>query len=145
MKKVKALIVALLIAAAAIVSTAPMHAAPSQIWPNTAVPAVIDVGPDVPVELGVTFRSNTNGNITGVRFYKGPNNTGTHLGSLWTSTGTLLARATFANETASGWQQVNFSTPVAISANTLYVASYHTNTNGHFSITSNYFATSGVS
>src|SRR5262249_62373126 len=28
-------------------------------------------------------------------------------------------------ESRSGWQQVNFKTPVAITANTVYVASYH--------------------
>ena len=44
---------------------------------------------------------------------------------LWTSTGTLLASATFTGETATGWQQVSFATPVAISANTTYVASYY--------------------
>ena len=40
--------------------------------------------------------------------------------------GTLLASATFTNESASGWQQVNFSNPVPITAGTTYVASYHT-------------------
>ena len=30
--------------------------------------------------------------VTGIRFYKAATNTGTHVGSLWTSTGTLLAR-----------------------------------------------------
>ena len=77
-----------------------------------------------------------------MRFYKGVNNTGTHLGHLWSSTGTLLATATFTGESASGWQQVNFSNPVAISANTVYVASYYTQ--GHWSYDWNYFATSGV-
>ena len=72
--------------------------------------------------------------MTGVRFYKASTNTGTHIGSLWTSSGTLLASATFANETASGWQQVNFSTPVAISANTTYVAAYLA-PKGHYSDT----------
>ena len=38
--------------------------------------------------------------------------------------GTLLASATFSNETASGWQQVNFSSPVSITAGTTYIASY---------------------
>src|SRR5206468_7863656 len=109
-------------------------AAPSTIWPTTAVPAILDSGPDTAVELGVTFRSNTSGYITGLRFYKGPNNTGTHVGNLWANTGGWLATATFTNETASGWQQVNLSTPVAITANTNYVASYYT-TNGHFAVT----------
>ena len=51
----------------------------------------------------------TNGYISGVRFYKGTTNTGVHIGNLWTTSGTLLATATFTNESASGWQQVNFS------------------------------------
>src|SRR4030095_13874416 len=83
------------------------------------------------------------GFITGVRFYKGVNNTGTHVGSLWSSAGALLARATFTGETASGWQQVNFSSPVAITANTVYVASYFSPT-GDFPVDRSYFATAGV-
>jgi hypothetical protein len=92
------------------------------------------------VTLGVKFTSDVNGYITGLRFYKGSGNTGTHLGRLWTSTGTLLASVTFTNETASGWQQVTFSTPVAITAGTVYVAAYHT-TVGRYAITRSYFAT----
>ena len=61
-------------------------------------------------------RRRRTGSITGVRFYKDAANTGTHTGSLWTSTGTLLATATFNNETASGWQQVTSRTPVAVTA-----------------------------
>ena len=34
------------------------------------------------------------------RFYKGTGNNGTHTGSLWSATGTLLATGTFTNETA---------------------------------------------
>ena len=40
----------------------------------------------------------------GIRFYKAVANTGTHVGSLWTASGQLLASATFTGETASGWQ-----------------------------------------
>ena len=47
------------------------------------------------------FRSDTAGFIKGVRFYKGSQNTGTHVGSLWTASGTRLATATFADETAT--------------------------------------------
>src|SRR6202007_2549948 len=50
---------------------------------------------------------------------------------------TLLAQATFTSETASGWQQVLFSTPVAITANTGYVVSYHSP--GFFSYDPGYF------
>jgi hypothetical protein len=122
--------------------TVPLTAV-ATLWPGTAVPEVVDGGPDSAVELGVKFRSDVAGNITGIRFYKASANTGTHVGNLWTSTGTLLATATFTGETASGWQQVNFATPVPITANTVYVASYHAN-NGHFSFNDNYFLVNGV-
>src|SRR5205085_11559420 len=117
--------------------------ATNTIWPSTAAPAVLDVGPDTPVELGVSFKADVNGYITGIRFYKSSSNTGTHVGNLWSSTGQLLASATFTNETASGWQQVNFANPVAVTANTVYVASYHS-TIGHWSADWNFFASSGV-
>lgn len=58
---------------------------------------------------------------------------------MWSSSGTLLATATFSNETASGWQQVNFANLVAITAGTTYAASYHTNT-GEYSADPNVFA-----
>jgi hypothetical protein len=77
------------------------------------------------LQLGMKFRSSVNGTVTGVRFYKQTGNAGTHIGQLYNSTGGLLAQATFVNETASGWQQVDFSSPVAITANTTYVISYH--------------------
>jgi len=112
------------------------------IW-GTAVPGVADAGADSAVELGVKFRSDTNGTVTGIRFYKASTNTGTHVGNLWSSTGTKLATVTFTNETASGWQQMNFSTPVVITANTVYVASYHTNV-GHYSGDQGYFTGKGM-
>ncbi|MBX3300743.1 MAG: DUF4082 domain-containing protein [Nitrospira sp.] len=113
------------------------------LWPSTTVPGVVAAGDTNSVELGVKFRSDVNGSITGIRFYKASTNTGTHVAHLWTSTGTLLATATFTGETASGWQQVLFASPVSITANTIYVASYHA-PNGRYSIDSNYFATTGV-
>jgi hypothetical protein len=59
-------------------------------------------------------------------------------GDLWSSSGTLLATATFSGETASGWQQVNFSQPVVVTAGTTYVASYHTSV-GEYAVNRNYF------
>ena len=40
------------------------------------------------VELGVKFTAEVDGQIAGVRFYKGPRNVGTHTGSLWTAPAT---------------------------------------------------------
>ena len=116
---------------------------PCTLWASSAVPGQIEEADPNSVELGVKFRSDVDGLITGIRFYKGPNNTGTHVGSLWTGAGELLAQATFTGETASGWQQVDLATPVAITANTIYVASYHA-PNGFYSGEDLYFANSGV-
>lgn len=116
---------------------------PCTIWPSSATPGTADAGAFSPLELGVQFRADTSGYITGIRFYKSAANTGTHVGDLWSSSGGLLGSATLTSETGSGWQQVNFPSPVAVTANTVYVASYHTNV-GHFSEDLNYFATSGV-
>ena len=114
-------------------------AAGSSGFSASAVPGTVTVNDPNPIELGVQFSASTAGSITALRFYKGPQNTGTHTGNLWSATGTLLASAPFTNETASGWQQVNLPTPVAITAGTTYFASYHTN--GYYSATPNYFAT----
>jgi hypothetical protein len=120
-------------------STAALAVCPCSIWdPAVDKPAVVDAGDGNAVELGVKFYPESPGYITGLRFYKSAANTGTHIGNLWTAGGSLIATAPFVNETASGWQEVRFQTPVAVAANTVYVASYHTST-GHYSITSGYF------
>ncbi len=121
-------------------TTAAAATASATLWPSTVTPGTVDTKEASALELGVKFTADTNGYITGLRFYKSAGNTGTHLANLWTSTGQLLATATFTSESASGWQQVNFATPVAITAGTTYVASYYTSS-GHFSVDRNYFAT----
>ncbi|MEZ4867702.1 MAG: DUF4082 domain-containing protein [Caldilineaceae bacterium] len=123
--------------------TVPSFSCPCSIWDGTATPAVAAVNESLAIELGVKFRSEIAGYITGIRFYKGATNTGTHIGNLWSSSGELLATATFVNESASGWQAVTFGTPVFIDANTTYVASYHT-TVGQYAFDSGYFASSGL-
>src|SRR5262249_44122056 len=100
---------------------------PFPIWSPPATPRRDDAAASNWVQVGVRFTPAVGGTITGLRFYKGPINTGAHVADLWSSSGQLLATATFTNETASGWQQVSFSQPVAVTAGTTYVASYHTN------------------
>ena len=112
------------------------------LFSSSDTPAILSNSDTSQVNLGVRFTSSSAGTITGIKYYKGANDTGTHTGSLWSSTGTLLATATFTNETASGWQTVTFSNPVAIAAGTTYVASYHSN--GRYASTSNYFTTARV-
>ena len=114
------------------------------LWSNSDVPGTIDSKDKQAIEVGVRIMSDTNGTITGLRFYKSAANTGIHVANLWTSTGQLLATATFTNETATGWQQVNFDTPVSVTAGVTYIASYFA-PNGHYSADNNYFTTQGIS
>lgn len=72
------------------------------------------------IETGVRFRVTQPGTITGIRFLKGQGVAGTHIGHLWTNTGTQLAQATFT-ETASGWQEVAVS--VHINSGITFLAS----------------------
>lgn len=104
------------------------------------VPANLTTGDSTTnLELGMKFTSNVSGQITAVRFYKAPTNTGTHIGNVWSATGTLLGTQTFVGETASGWQEQVLNTPVNIVAGTSYTVSYHT-TNGQWSMNNPYFA-----
>ncbi len=133
---------------AAVLVTVTLYAAPAiaqpwgcpcSIWvptdtPTTASATDNNVGNNGGVELGVTFRSSVDGFATGVRYYRGgAQNSGPHIGSVWdpSAPGTPLAQATFTNETTSGWQQVDFATAATLEADTNYVASYHSETDGY--------------
>jgi hypothetical protein len=101
---------------------------PCSIWQNgTPTGAAESIDPNAQT-TGVRFQASSSGFITGVRFYKYADNTGSHIGTLWSSTGTLLASGTFTGETSTGWQELNFSSPVAVTAGTTYVASYFSST-----------------
>ncbi len=113
------------------------------VFADTATPASVGWDDEDPINVGMKFVPDVDGTVTGMRFYKGPENTGTHTGALWTATGGPLASATFGTETASGWQSVRFPTPVAVTAGTTYVVSYHTAV-GRYAATINGFAQAGV-
>lgn len=125
---------------------------PAQTWtlrtaaPNTVslldgvTPTTASTNDTSAVELGMAFTPSQSGTVTGVRFYKGSGNTGTHTGSLWSSAGTRLGQVTFTNETASGWQVASFATPIAVTAGTTYVVSYYAPV-GRYSSTPSYFTT----
>jgi hypothetical protein len=115
----------------------PASACPCSLWTPSTIPP-IDTDASA-VEVGMRFQSDTAGYITGVRFYKAAENAGVHVGSLWSNTGTLLARGAFVDESTSGWQQLNFATPVAIAAHTSFVVSYHTDA-GYYAASGGYFA-----
>lgn len=87
------------------------------------------------VNVGVKFKSDRAGVITGIKYFSpaGNNAAGTDIGQLWAcavadcvpaSGGTQLASVSFPSDTTAGWKQAMFSTPVTITPNTYYVASY---------------------
>ena len=134
----------------------PSTAAPttvSQAGPTTVapVPAATELGffgeytptrvdPETrATEVGMRFKSDVPGTITGMRFYKFATNTGTHVGTLWDVNGNVLARVTFTNETSAGWQRANFATPVGITPGAEYVVSYLA-PNGQYASEQYYFS-----
>ncbi len=114
------------------------------IWSNSYTPSENEYASGS-YDVGVKFTASQAGEVTGVRFYKQTWMGGyTHVGYLWSSSGTMLAKATFTGESSYGWQQVSFSNPVAISANTTYIVSFSTG-GGYFGISGGFFNAGGVS
>ncbi|MBO3743305.1 DUF4082 domain-containing protein [Actinoplanes flavus] len=111
---------------------------PSTLFGNR-VPKVPAADDGSAVTLGVRFTPQTDGTVTGVRFYKGQGNTGTHRGTIWSADGEQLRTGTFTDETASGWQTLKFSSPLRVTANTTYVASYYA-PNGRYSADERFFS-----
>jgi hypothetical protein len=106
---------------------------PCSIWtPSLTVPWMVDSNDGAAVEVGLKFTTDVGGMVNGLRFYKAATNTGSHVGHLWTKSGTLLSTVTFSGESSSGWQQANFASPAIIQPNTIYVISYYA-PNGHYS------------
>ena len=122
------------------VTTAPTTVS---LFTASNTPAQTNLNDGSQLEVGVKFTSSVAGQITALKFYRSASDTGADLLDLWTTTGTMLASVTFTNTAASGWQTVALSTPVAISANTTYVASYHTT--GAYVATDNFFTTAFTS
>ena len=84
------------------------------------------------------FRASVNGFVTGIRYYK-PQHVDRHpRRQPLDGTGTRLGNVTFTNESASGWQQATFASPIPVTAGTTYVASYFTP--GRYAVNSTYFA-----
>jgi hypothetical protein len=102
-----------------------------KLWPAT--PAILPpTNEDASVTLGIKFRSSVSGFVKGVRFFSADDAVlapGSYTGQLWSTQGVLLASGTFTNISNSNWQELVFATPVLITANTIYVASYHTTGN----------------
>ncbi|HVX47411.1 MAG TPA: DUF4082 domain-containing protein [Mycobacteriales bacterium] len=108
------------------------------LWRFADQPRIADVGRADAAVLGVRLSPEHAGTITGISFWKGAQNTGRHVGSLW-SEGKQLATGTFTNESATGWQHLTFARPVTVRAGESLVAAYVA-PHGHYAATPGFFA-----
>ena len=123
-------------------TTGATNPCPCTLFRSVDTPAVTQF--DSPVELGMRWRPSVNGSVTALRFYKTVGDPGTHRGTLWSSSGQQLATGTYTGESGAGWQTLTLSTPIAVTAGTTYVVSYHTSA-GRYGYTGGYFATDRTS
>ena len=107
---------------ATVVVSGPSSALPHSLF-TTQTPAIPSASDGVPYELGMKFQVARTGRITAIRYWKAAGDDGTHIGRIWSITGTLLTSVTFGAETASGWQQQALPTPLTVQANSTYVVS----------------------
>jgi hypothetical protein len=114
--------------------------APAQRLFTSQTPALKSNNDGVNYELGLRFTATVPGQITGVRFYKSPSESGTHTGKIYATSGALLGSVTFTGETASGWQDAKLASPITITANTEYVVTVNTG-NKYYVATVNGLAT----
>ena len=91
---------------------------------GNASPTLQDTSDTSSVNLGLRITTSVAGQVLGVRFYKQAGNGGTHIAGLWSSTGALLAQATFTGESATGWQEVMFAQPVSVAAGSTFTVGY---------------------
>lgn len=112
-------------------------------------PASLSASDGVPYELGTVFTPASDGTVTQVRFFKSAQESGQHVGHIWSyDDQKLLATVTFRTETGAGWQSATLAPPLWLKAGTRYVVtvnsnSYFTSTLGGLTntITSGYLST----
>jgi methionine-rich copper-binding protein CopC len=109
---------------------------PCSLFRPTDTPA--GTGTGGALEMGTRIRTDANGWITGVRFFKTAGDPGTHTGTLWSAAGAQLATGTYTGESGSGWQTLSFAQPVQVTAGSSYVVSYFSSA-GRYGYTTQYF------
>jgi hypothetical protein len=105
-----------------VTTVAASNTAPVSLF-TAQTPATTDATDGQGITLSTRFTSDLDGNVTGVRFYRAATAPTSVIGLLYSDAGVELARATFGTLT-TGWNSVNFATPVAVNAGTYYRAAY---------------------
>jgi hypothetical protein len=109
------------------------------LWPDSVRPAQRPDSDTDSVELGTSFRSSTDGQVAGIRFFRPVANTGRYTGRLWSDDGRQLATVSFTSDGTVGWQTARLDKPVPLQAGRWYVASYHA-PSGRYADDQGYFA-----
>jgi hypothetical protein len=108
----------------------------------TTTPATADGGDGSAYEMGVKIRPSQDLRLTGVAFHKATTNTGPHTGRIWQLGKNGLYyqvnAATFAAETASGWQTVPLAAKLVAGGDYMVSVSFLA---GHYSLDAHYFDT----
>ena len=119
-----ALLACLGLAVALLAGATPASAATESLFSSVTPSRASD--PDATaVTVGTKITVKASGRLTGVRFYKGTGNTGTHTGAIFIADGGLSVRGTFTNESASGWQTWKPASAVYVAAGTELVVAVH--------------------
>ena len=109
-----------------------------RLWSDDKIPTLVSDPDSRSIEVGTEFMTASDGVITAVRFYQGPDNTGGDNATLWGSDGTKIATAPIPPG-PSGWREIRFDDPVPVEADRIYVVSYRAS-KGHYSTDSDTFA-----
>ena len=84
-------------------------------------------------EMGVKFQSSIAGNVTGIRFWRDiAQDAATITGRLWSAGGSLLGSVVIPAGAPDAWNSALFASPIAIQANTTYVASTNIGGDQHY-------------
>lgn len=108
------------------------------IWSAEDVPTVLSDPNDRSVEVGTEFTSASDGVITAVRLYQGPEDTGATEATIWSAYGTKVATVRLPPG-ARGWREARLTNPLPVEADRSYVVSYRA-AHGHYASTPGAFA-----
>jgi Domain of unknown function (DUF4082)/Bacterial Ig-like domain len=105
-----------------------------------ATPAVASANDASAVELGMKFSVAAPVELVGIRFFRGPANTGAQIGRVWSLDGTLITEVQFVAGGPEGWKTAMLASPLPLPAGN-YVVSYFAPAGG-YAVTPGYFTSS---
>lgn len=100
---------------------APLPPGPTQNFWGNDEPDYDGFSEGDPGAVGLRFKSSVDATITGIRFYRFPGSGNGQIGYLFDAAHVELGEANFPDDTL-GWVTAEFSTPIAITADTPYMA-----------------------